>query len=45
MFMDEELFFLDLFKDEEWKDLLYFVGLKINIFVEMYFRFVRNIER
>lgn len=45
MFTDEELLPLDPFKDEEWKDLLYFAGLKTNIPVEMYLRFARNIER
>lgn len=45
MFTDEELLPLDPFKDEKWKDLLYFAGLKTNIPVEMYLRFARNIER
>lgn len=43
--MDEELFFLDLFKDEKWKEFLFYVGLKIKIFVEMFLRFVKKIER
>lgn len=44
MCKEEELFFLDLFKDEKWKDFLIYVGLKIKVFVWMFLRFVKEIE-